>query len=353
MEKKGFEVNTISLLDQGLLGFFLKNIKKFKNRNSLGHQRINRNSSTSLMFITSIIQFLLGFFDVKTSNLIRKSCTNARLVIVISPWYNSIINSRKIRSNLILYLTNDETTYSKFHLEMTDIHSIFKKIINLTVSKIQNYSIYKANEIWCVSNKDLYRLKSIYPLKNISKYYPFNAYSFPPIRSSSKITKQLNSYFNIIENENLNPTIVGFLGSNSSLNIVAVDKIIELAGELKEYSKSIKFLIVGSVLKAYKDRKDIPSNVNFTGYVVDPVETLMICDFLLNYEIQPTGIEVKLTTYARTFIPVIRIGERSSDILGQREFFVENENQFRSLIIKYSNIKKKKSVTPLFNDLTR
>ena len=92
-----------------------------------------------------------------------------------------------------------------------------------------------------------------------------------------------------------------------SPNIIAVKYILKISEKLP---KDIVFLIIGSVVEAFKGAK-VSSNVIFTGYVEEVKSYLIITNVLLNLKFTSnTEIEAKMFDYLSCGKPVIstRIG---------------------------------------------
>ena len=89
--------------------------------------------------------------------------------------------------------------------------------------------------------------------------------------------------------------VVGYVGSNFEPNIIAVNRILELAEEIP----NAIFLVLGTVNEAFEGRK-IPDNVIMKGYVDDLDYHLSCCDVFINPKMSSdTGAEMKMLEYLR------------------------------------------------------
>lgn len=113
-----------------------------------------------------------------------------------------------------------------------------------------------------------------------------------------------------------NKKIIGFVGADYEPNILSVENLLVIAKRLAR--KPIIFLILGTVSRAFAQRKDIPPNVILKGFVNQIGPYLSICDAFANPKtIGDTGIEIKMFEYQKFGKPILctQLGARGFEHL--------------------------------------
>jgi glycosyltransferase involved in cell wall biosynthesis len=118
-----------------------------------------------------------------------------------------------------------------------------------------------------------------------------------------------------------NELLAIFIGSWHPPNIEACKYIIDTAENVPQ----VKFLIVGSVCGAIKDKK-IPSNVGLMGVVSDEAKNLIlsVADIALNPITSGSGTNLKMFDYMAAGLPVIttEFGARGIDRDGLKSLII-------------------------------
>jgi len=328
-------VSYITYRDLGFTGKIINIFWNMKNKKGLSDI-----SGSSLRWVfTSIFYFFIRYFSqldltfkYSLKNIFNES---PDILIIFTPYlyipiYRKFSNNKKIK--FILYETNIEKKFFEFHL--SDFK--YKKIANLLlkiIEKIEKESISKSKIIFCCSKRDVNYIKKYYPEKQIFLFYPIKFYSQELINRSDflKIKDVLRNKDIKLSKEKF---IITFIGSNYSLNVISVKKLINLNNN-KKISEKINFIIIGNVSDFFKNKKNLPENFIFTGFIQNINEIMVFSDYFILFDFMETGIETKFVEYAKYFKPIIIItkdAETYREFIGERLISFSDENELEKFL---------------------
>ena len=283
---KGFKVSVLSVFDLSALSAHLLRIRG----KDASRPRTSFLSATKLRWFLNLLYSLIAEIasriDIKLRKEVEKRIDEMKPDIIL---YDgpigafAFLNTAKKRSiPFVLCEHNVDYYFYEDKLGHNPLINMYKAI-ELSVCKA-------ADLVICFNPYDRERLVK----DNISSekiiVWKFN------IRAKRNYDKEkvLNKIPLDIRSRIENKFVVGFLGANYTLNIIAVKYILKISEKLP---KDIVFLIIGSVTEAFKGVK-VPSNVIFTGYVENVKPYLAITNVLLNLKFtSDTGIEAKMLDY--------------------------------------------------------
>lgn len=301
LENKGDKVFVISLHECNSLGANLLKVRK------KGTKRLEMTTSLKkegIRWIFSLFLSLLAEFfsryDLKlTSFLVEKIKEINPDIIIYNGSVGAFVVSKISKKLNIPFILCEHNVDYYFYAEKTGF--LAKPFISLY--KIIELSAYRNSDGILVFNpKDKERLvKDGIPSSKII-IWKFNIK--PKKYDKKKFLKDIPvTIRNLVENK----PVVCFLGADYTPNIIAVNYILKIAKDLPD----VLFLVVGSVGERFKNRRGVPRNVMFTGYVKDVKPYLAIADIFLNLKFtSDTGIEAKMFDYLEYGKPIIstRIG---------------------------------------------
>lgn len=300
LKNRGDKVFVISLHECNSLG---ANLLKIQKKGTKKHKKaLLKNERIKWFF--SLFWFLLAEFfsryDLRLASCLveRIKKINPDIIIYNGPVGASVVSKISKKLNIRFILCEHNVDYY-FYTEK--IGFLAKPLIFL-YKMIELSACRNSDEILVFNPKDKERLvKDGIPSSKII-IWRFNIK--PKKYSKEKFLKDIPvTQKSLIENK----PVVCFLGADYTLNIIAVNYILKIAKELPD----VLFLVVGSVGERFKNRRDIPKNVVFTGYVKDVKPYLAIADVFLNLKFtSDTGIEAKMLDYLEYGKPIIstRIG---------------------------------------------
>jgi len=293
LERKGYKVSILSL--HGIVSIsskFLITIKGsfFQNKRN---KKLLKNGKLKwfLMLIRSIIGEIISRIDLILLSKFEKEIKKIRPDVIFLGPYIFLKMAKKLNIPCVVCVYN---IGYYFFIEMLGNTKVSRTLVFPLVFlyKLIEISAYKkADEVICFSENDKSRLvKDGIPFSKIlvwkfqihpKKYDREKAFNNIPFAVKKIIGKK---------------PVVCFLGADYTPNIIAVQRILQIACCLPD----VIFLIVGSVGERFKGMKGLPQNVLFTGYVKDVEPYLIISDVFLNLKLMSdTGIEAKMFDYLR------------------------------------------------------
>lgn len=322
---------------------------------SWGLKRGNKtalNNNTVRWLNTAFLYILIDIFGKFTffvnNSLGLKKEKRPFDVIIGRPYFFSYIYKFIKHKNGIgfsLLEHNIEKTFFEFQLERKIIIS---QIVSNRISKIEAKALKNSSLIYTVSVKDENALKKEFSAIKVKKInYKILNKNLPPLffLLTYETIKFSNTILGRLEN-NTNYLKIGFIGSNYSLNVISVERIIDIAKCL--LNEKVYFMIIGEVSSSFKNRNDIPSNVFFRGFVQDVYYELSKCDIYILFDLMPTGLETKSLLYDRLEKLVIISGqslENYYDLLGEKTIYISNKKEIVSFLHKYCKLRKVSNFT--------
>jgi len=283
---KGFKVSVLSVFDLGALSAHLLRIRgKDASRSRTSFPDVAK-LRWFLNLLYSLIVEMLSYIDTKLQKEIRKRIDERTPDIIL---YNGPIGAfaflniaRKRSIPFVLCEHNVDYYFYEDKLGHNPLINVYKAI-ELSVCKA-------ADLVICFNPYDRERLAKDGVSSEKIIVWKFNAQAERSCDKENILSRIPLAIRSRIENK----FVVGFLGANYTLNIIAVKYILKISEKLP---KDIVFLIIGSVAEAFKGVK-VSSNVIFTGYVEDVKPYLAITNVLLNLKFtSDTGIEAKMFDY--------------------------------------------------------
>lgn len=314
------DVKVVSLAEIASFTSFLYRIqakmrkKAITNTGNIKPNKYDRGSEKRRWWL-NLVQVLVNEYSSSVDILFRhsvdkltRSISNGSLVIYHYPYGARFFASCAKRNGLrfTLYQHNIEWKFFEDRL----VEGFARKMLLPRAKRIELRAIETADLIALASDKDRLSLESEKDLKKP------HMVSWIPIctRTSQTVFAEIPEEIRIKFEGKI---VVGFVGTNFEPNIVAVESILTFA---RSWSGSVVFLIVGSVDKAFKGRKDIPHNVIFTGYVPELDSYLSQCDLFVNPKTtSDTGVEVKMFDYLKFNKPILstEIGATAFESMSQ------------------------------------
>lgn len=241
--------------------------------------------------ITEISSSLDVLYIIKLKKILKK--IKPSLIIYNYPYFglSKLISiSKSCSIPIIIYEHNAEYIFFNDKLKNS---FIFKILLNLS-KKIEINNLKRADYIFTVNKKD----KKFFIKEGVSEN---KINMWIPLPTKIKINK--NRIPIQLKNRLNNKFKVGFVGTNFQPNIVCVKNILKIA---KKMPLNVVFIILGSVCNFFKNKKDIPKNIFFLGYVEDLDSYLNFCDLFINPKTtSDTGIEIKMIDYLKFKKPII------------------------------------------------
>jgi len=103
----------------------------------------------------------------------------------------------------------------------------------------------------------------------------------------------------------------------------------------KKISEKINFIIIGNVSDFFKNKKNLPENFIFTGFIQNINEIMVFSDYFILFDFMETGIETKFVEYAKYFKPIIIItkdAETYREFIGERLISFSDENELEKFL---------------------
>ncbi|MHA1665155.1 MAG: glycosyltransferase family 4 protein [Candidatus Njordarchaeales archaeon] len=285
----GYKVRLMSLENIGsLISLLCRLRRKFSRHNK--KLNISENKRWWLnLFSVIAIDFLSGV-DVLFRVKLKHQLNDMTPSILIYHYPYGIRSFISILKNLPVKVVIYEHNIEWKLFEDNIGRNIIAKSFIWLVKNIELSNLEKADYIFCVTERD----KEV--LVKEGKIDPAKVKVWVPL-CQKKVDINLNNISNSLKEKLNGKFIIGFVGTNFKPNITAVKNIIKIANKAP---KDVIFLIIGSVNEAFVNRKDIPSNVIFTGYVDDLDAYLGLCDAFINPKTtSDTGIEIKMFDYLK------------------------------------------------------
>ena len=327
-------VSYISYRDLGFTGKIINIFWNMKNKKGLSEI-----SGSSLRWVfTSIFYVFIRYFSLldftfkfSLKNIFKES---QDILIIFYPYLYIPISGKFLKDKklkFILYETNIEKKFFEFHLS----NFKYKKIANLLlkmIEKIEKEAISKSATILSCSKRDENYIKKYYPEKQISLFYPIKFY-FQELINRSDFLKTRD----VLRNKDIKLSkekfIITFMGSNYSLNVISVKKLINLNN--KKISEKINFIIIGNVSDYFKSEKNLPENFIFTGFIQNIDEIMVFSDYFILFDFMETGIETKFVEYAKYFKPIIIItkdAETYREVIDERLISFSGINELEKFL---------------------
>lgn len=253
---------------------------------------------------------------------------NADIIICSHPWSSLAVNKNK--KQLFIY-----DAHNCEYLLMDKIlgKNILKNMVLKQVKKIEGDACRKSDLILVCSEKEK---------TDFIKLYNVPANKIVIVTNGANIVKDTGG--NTRKDCRLKLSlpcedkIIVFIGAYYKPNIDAVKAILKnISIELKDF----KFLIVGTVIDAFKT-ENIPPNVKFTGRVLEEQleEILNASDIAINPMFEGSGINIKMLDYMSYGLPVIttECGARGIKTYGKNPMIICEDFEFiNNIKILFSN----------------
>jgi hypothetical protein len=334
IKKMNGNISYISYRDLGFTGKIINIFWNIKNKK--GFYEIS--GSTLRWVLTPIFYVFIRYFsilDFTFKSSLKNIFNESQDILIIFYPYLYIPISKKFpkdkKLKLILYELNIEKKFFEFHL--SDFK--YKKIANLLlkiIEKIENEVILKSEIILSCSKRDENFIKKYYPEKQTFLFYPIKFYSQEHINRLDilKIKDVLrNKDFKLSKDK----FIITFIGSNYSLNVISIKKLINLNNN--KISEKINFIIIGNVSDYFKSENNLPENFIFTGFIQNINEIMVFSDYFILFDFMETGIETKFVEYAKYFKPIIIVTkdvETYRKVIGERLISFSDENELEKFL---------------------
>jgi len=326
LEKDNMKVSIISFHDMDTVSSRLLRIEKNQTHNFKGMLIKNEKLKWFLSLVIALLAEIVTRFDFCLHLQIEEKMKKMKPDVVI---YNgpagasTVLNIvKKLNAQFILCEHNVD-----YYFYLDKLGALFAPLVYFL--KIIEISVCnKSDAIICFNQKDKEKLIMNGVLS--SKVIVWKFHKKPQIFSKDKYLDKLPLK---IRNLVKKSPIVCFLGANYAPNIIAVKHILKIAKEIP----NIIFLIVGSVGNMFKyERKNIPKNVIFTGYVEDIKPYLSVADVFLNLKLtSDTGIEAKMFDYLEYGKPILstKIGTRGFEQY-KNVLIVNNLNEMKKKLLE-------------------
>ncbi|MCQ6254490.1 glycosyltransferase family 4 protein [Methanocaldococcus sp.] len=329
LEENGSKCSVLSLHDVPSISLYFLRIqkKKYSRRKFLKMEKIQ----WFLSLLISLIGDFLARFDVLLYLRLSQKLKRINPDIVI---YNGsfgafpvFLISKKLNSMFVL---SEHNVDYYFYLEKLN-SKISKPFISL-LKFIELSTAKNADLVLCFNEKDKQRLIHDGVPSNKILVWKFNIPQITKYKDFSQLPRKIR---NIIKGK----PVVCFLGADYSVNVLAVEHLIEIAKSLPH----VIFLIVGSVGEKFKHKNNLPPNVIITGYVESIEPYLAVADIFVNPKItSDTGIEVKMFDYLKYGKPII------STEIGARGF-----EHYKNVIVVRDLIEMKERIEELCKEVVK
>jgi hypothetical protein len=299
LSKKGYSCSYFYDGEFGKIKLFMNLFWEFKNKKKSPNSSIRQHPLLSNIFSMFITFYSLISFAFKTD--VKKKLGTFDTIIVAGPSLLApIYRVFKRDKYLVLYELNIESEL--FISNILGKKTFIVKLVYGLIKKIESWAINLSNMIMTISPRDCNVLKALVPTKEIMNYYPFykREISFTARRPLNLIDNKRKTEVTIDDSL----TVIGFIGSCSIVNCRALSQIVSIVKGVN--SKYLAFLISGNLSDCFC-AGNMPNSMIFTGFLENLDILMPLCDAYILFDVQSTGIEVKIQSYKLYKKPVLVI----------------------------------------------
>jgi len=243
---------------------------------------------------------LLASLSLRLANdSLNEMLSNADIVVVREPWQLPYVLDHGKHDAPVVYSSHNVETE-----RFSDIDQpLFSERIQERVAVLEKRAVEETDAIICTSERDAAIYRDKYTSDGPVITAPNGAYE-EDLREHRPGSTDANRVRNLYDIPDA-ATVSLFMGSNYRPNVRAAGIVVDTARELVDRDQDFRFLILGDVGNALKNR-DLPSNVNVTGYVEDDFEAQFdAADLALNPMVSGGGTNIKLIEYFARSLPVV------------------------------------------------